>query len=413
VVGATACDVRRQTSDDERPRPPMNTSSQYSDSESSKKDSSLRMQRVATSAGNPATQQLLEYAPRRLALLTQFPRGGPRLHVARLLHVSQVELFKELYNRYVKPSYPESDDYAAFVVARHFAPGAADGYFTKKKTIWCLHDHRQFVPLGFTVVTEKRGGSIKFGPTVLIPERRGRGIGSAFRLLVESMYPEARKAYNTLPDDNPAALGYVLKAGYRVEAHLAGQYREEGGELVVGKLLKPATIPPCQAPVGQRIPGRLIVKDGNELVAETRWRIVGELLRDSYDEVDSGFVDAIERTSRTNAVELSGKSKRLCVAFRGHIPVGVLVATPKRGHALKCSPFVLASTDTEAFEQLLRCAYSAFPTRISRKTYIHVPYNHTWLIREARSRAFVVEGLLREPYRPGVDMLVLGRHAGA
>jgi hypothetical protein len=242
-------------------------------------------------------------------------------------------------------------------------------------------------------------------------------MATAFRLLVEDRYPRSRKAYNTLPDDNMAALAYVLSAGYRVEAHLAGQYREKRGELVVGKLLRSS---PANAGVLSRIDrtpsyherqGSVVIRDGNDLAPEVRERAVCDLLAGAYDEIDAAFVRAIEMASRASRVDLSKKSKRFFVALRGGEPVGLVVATPKRGHALKCSPLALVGQDPEAFQDLLQHAYSAFWARQWRKAYLHVPYDAVWLQSAARAQGFVVEGLLREPYKPGVDMVVLGRQA--
>jgi predicted transcriptional regulator/GNAT superfamily N-acetyltransferase len=326
------------------------------------------------------------------------------LRVARLSR-SEEPTFEEFYNQYVRPNYPESEDYARHVIETYRKGVDRYGYFTKRKTIWSFFCDAEHV--GFTVVTEKRGGSIKFGPTILLPKARGQGIGTALRLLVEQEYPEARKAYNTLPDDNLAALRYVLKAGYRIEAHLQHHYRPTGGELVVGKLLKKPSLPVVSSALPS-LEGDLHLEEG--------WRVSPQRLADSildllgpfYGEVDRSFVEGIVAAMRA-PFSLAHKSKRVFLAARGEKVAGILIATPKRGGALKCSPVVISGEDEDCFRLLLTAAQEAFPQRPCHKFYLHLPVLETWLLRSALSLGFAPEGILSEPYQPGIDVIALGR----
>lgn len=327
------------------------------------------------------------------------------LSVARLDSMQDANLFRELYSLYVQPNYPESEDYAQLIVNVHNLRDDPFGYFTKRKTIWVFRNGARIV--GFTVATEKRGGSVKFGPTVLIPKERGHGIATAFRLLVERQYPNARKAYNTLPDDNLAALRYVTRAGYQVEAHLRKHYRPTGGELVVGKLLKESSPPPIMLPLA-RPRGTLRMTDGVNLPPNELSAAVTSFLSSFYDEVDDSFVAGLLSGMR-HSFSLSHKSKRLFLAVRGHGAAGLLIATPKRGGALKCSPLVVAGEDPECLRLLLEAAATAFPNRVISRTYLHIPLLVPWMIESTIKVGFQCEGLLREPYRTGVDLVALGR----
>lgn len=351
----------------------------------------------------------LERTPRSEHFFYRAPSAERALRVSRLEQDEHAMLFKNLYDRHVKPSYPESEDYAETVLASHF--GAIDpyGYFTKKKTVWCFFTEDQSQPVGFTVVTEKRGGSIKFGPSVIDPVLRGLGLGSAFRLLVEKEYPHARKAYNTLPDDSPAALSYVLKAGYQIEAHLASQYRSDRGEIVVGKFLQiPKRTVQHFSLTRELLQGPLTIKSGVDVEAQSLQDILEDTLSYAYEEIDANFAAAVQRAACSPQLNLSKKSKRVFVAYRASTPVGVLIVTPKRGHALKCT-LALKALDSEAFSALLRQALCAFPERELRKFYMHVPDFDTWMLAEAKADGFSPEGILRQPYKVGVDMVVLGK----
>lgn len=333
------------------------------------------------------------------------------LRVFPLKGEKEYEFFKLLYNKDIKPSYPESDDYPEFVLESHLASYDPFGYLTKKKTIWGFYIENQVTPVGFTVVTEKRGGSIKFGPSALSHEHRGLGLATQFRLLVENEYPNARKAYNTLPDNNLAALSYVLKAGYKVEAHLAKQYHEQNGEFVVGKLLKNPLIKynPITLVRDKKIDQPLIIKDWEEEPDKNIEKIVAEFLVYAYEEINTEFIEGIKVASNNSYVELSKKSKKLFLAKRGEEFIGMIIVTPKRGGSLKCSPLALKNDDSEALEKLISTAIEAFPGRSSRKLYLHITDFDTWLLQEIKRLGFIQEGVLREPYKTGVNMFVMGK----
>jgi hypothetical protein len=89
-------------------------------------------------------------------------------------------------------------------------------------------------------------------------------------------------------------------------------------------------------------------------------------------------------------------------------PIAMLVATPKRGGALKCAPLACIVDDSSVLSKLLDAATNrAFPGAVFRKLYSHVPLLDGWLIEELKHLGFSAEGVLREPYLPGVDMIVM------
>jgi hypothetical protein len=329
------------------------------------------------------------------------------LRVMPLGSEAEGELFCRIYNDHVKPFYPECDDYATCVL-RVYRQGWDDkGYFTRQKLIWTLKVGATAV--GFSVVTAKRGGSFKFGPTAILPGHRGRHLGVKFRHLIEAQYPSARKFYATIPDDNIPALRYLIAAGYTIEAHLQAQYRRTQGEIVFGKLLDssyPPEIPAQSAPTGD-----LKIVDGAKLPGQTLSAIVRSLLASSYDEIDEGYIQGLINTISI-PINLGEKAKRVAVAFRRELPVGFGIFTPKRGGSLKASPFALCGPDAVGFAALVHWGVNSFPGRTHQKVYMHLPCVVPYLINHAKRLGFGVEGILREPYKPGIDLMVLARQAG-
>src|SRR6185437_13871690 len=51
-----------------------------------------------------------------------------------------------------------------------------NGYFSLGKEVWVARDTVTDELLGFEVITRKRGGSIKLGPTLVLASARGRGL---------------------------------------------------------------------------------------------------------------------------------------------------------------------------------------------------------------------------------------------
>lgn len=144
------------------------------------------------------------------------------LKISNTLTSSDFESFKALFQESITPLYPNSSEKSAnSIIQKHQLGIDPDGYFTIKKTIWKgINDNNEVV--AFTVISEKRGGSIKFGPTIVNKAKRGTGIGSSFRSLVESEYSSRgfRKSYSTTNLSNLAAILYILKIGYKIELHL-------------------------------------------------------------------------------------------------------------------------------------------------------------------------------------------------
>jgi len=322
------------------------------------------------------------------------------------LSSAETELFRELYEHFVRPYYAaDTNDYAQTILESHFSALDPYGYLTKRRTIWVLSYNNK--PIGVSVATEKRGGSVKFGPSALIADLRGRGLSPTCRLLLESQYPSARKFYNTLPEPNAVALRYVLSAGYEIEARLREQYGAHD-ELVVGKLrpLAPPR-PPCIPELASNKGGALALVDARELPESLFVTSVRALLQPHYRGLDDAFFSGL-LASLHSPPTFATKYKKLLVAMCGGHARGLMIATPKRGGALKLSPLVIPDDDPFVARLLLTAGLDRVDAPKQRRVYAHVAPDQKSLLAGLQTLGLTYEGTLREPYRAGVDLLAIG-----
>lgn len=138
----------------------------------------------------------------------------------------------------IKDNYDEIDEKFAKRLIEIDKKGFDEyGFFTLGKDIWiCFNDN---IPIGFEVITRKRGGSIKLGPTYLLPEYRGKGFAKEMieRICADYVKNGARKVYVTAPISNysTAVLDYC-KLNLKLEAILCKNYSKSSSERVCGKI---------------------------------------------------------------------------------------------------------------------------------------------------------------------------------
>lgn len=252
---------------------------------------------------------------------------------------------------------------------------------------------------------------MKTGPTVLLPGKRKLGWGSATRAAIaeKARLERIRKLYCTCPDWDVAAATYLLRAGYRIEAHLAAQYTRRNGELVFGLQIANHILP-------------------SAVVNRRRSSIVGgltELNQFTKAEIVSAFRTLFSATwtkvSATTASEMIGgyfrHSKRLAyeekpislvaVAGRKRL-VGMVLLVPKRGGAVKA----LLMSDTmhrDTLRRLIKLAEGTVSKGKRRKLYFIHPIADDEVISLFVRYGYIAEGVLRSPYRKGQDAAVYSR----
>ncbi len=102
------------------------------------------------------------------------------------------------------------------------------------------------------------------------------------------------------------------------------------------------------------------------------------------------------------------KPRTMICLRHGRVCIGAIVLLPKRGGAMK--GLLLRKTGHEpSIRQLIQGAVDLAGSLGARKVYFLHPILDQFTIGVLRVSHFRPEGLLRAPYRPGQDMIVLSR----
>lgn len=284
-----------------------------------------------------------------------------------------------------------------------------NGYFTLTKRIHVLLEGGKKV--GYTVVTEKRGGSIKFGPTIIHEEYQGHGIAQRMRRGLEDHYSRLgkRKSYSTIPATHFEAFRYLIKSGSSVEAFLRKQYSSYHDEIVVGRLFREGLPAGDWKLESQDAPRDLDLVD--EVASPQQFQeFILKFMNPFYDEIDEKFVENILMAmQRFDPNNLGEKGKKVFSITDGERIYGTAICTLKRGGAVKIAPFLLNAPYREG-ELLLEGVEKFFASiDICRKLYTIIPVQDVLSIRLFIGFGYRPEGVLREPYKAGVDAIFLGK----
>jgi hypothetical protein len=292
-----------------------------------------------------------------------------------------------------------------------------NGYFTIGKEVWVARRRATEELLGFEVITRKRGGSVKVGPTLILPSARGEHLATRIigRLLEEYSRVGARKVYVTAPLSHDALSVIDFRdLGLRLEAVLRSQYREGAWERVSGRLLSIRQDPKVEIDLAS-LPVEL-----SQLQVKTKigtdqqpdfLRFVQEEMRKAYADIDDAFASAIlAAADRGLDSPYEKKGKLIYCLLHDSKLVGVAVCTPKRGGAVKVAPVLMAGNYRSPMigKVLIEAITAEFRRREKRKLFFLVPVTSWWLLSFLVEQAdCVMEGILREPYKAGVDVAVV------
>jgi GNAT superfamily N-acetyltransferase len=314
-----------------------------------------------------------------------------KITISKTLTDTDFQKFKDFFSETIMYLYPNSTlKTAESIIEKHKLGFDNKGYFTKCKTIWKGLDEFGNI-VAFTVISEKRGGSIKFGPTMVDKEKRKQGIGSTFRLLVENYYQDLgyRKAYSTTDVKNYAGVYYILKIGYKVELHLQTHYSKSSDELILSKMLNSA----CRKET------RSIIQNAPQYITDYMERY--------YDDIDERFFDNINKTTTTHHsfTEDCYVNKKKYV-FRDDLKELYAVVSPKRGGCIKVAPLILSSDEKNniAFVQNIIENFKNAPIH---KLYTFVPVERYSDVVLLKKIGFYTEGIISEPYKKNIDLIML------
>lgn len=317
--------------------------------------------------------------------------------------------FGELLLAELPKYYDEVDEsFPRSIVANALAGQDRYGYFTRVKRVFV--GWVDGLPQAFTVVSYKRGGSVKVGPTVVMPEWRRQGLGRMFRRTVEQLITRdtrVRKLYLTINASNQGALLFNLGLGYRIEGVLPDHYRNGEQELVLGRIMRPGPLleeRPRRLPPGDF--DTVLLLEGSVDIDEFAEYLLPRLAA-GFSDLDRSFVDAVVAALEHDRQGYASKGKRLLTAWRAERLCGVAVLVPKRGGAMKVSPLI--AEDVAALDVLVEGSVRQALSASRRKLYAVIPTVDMGVVDSVGRHGFHVEAQLREAYRAGVDALVLGR----
>lgn len=322
--------------------------------------------------------------------------------------------FSELCSEYIGANYDDIDEtFAENIVAAHEKGFDPLGYFTKTKSIWVLDQKGSM--LGFLVATEKRGGSVKFAPGIMKPKFQRKGFGTVMWKEVEKIYCKkgARKIYNHAPLRRFDLFKWVVSLGLRMEAHLIEQYRPGQDEYVAGRFLQETktTAPLPILPGKRKNEVKLKIREYEDGDQKEISALLLEEMPRWYDEIDQNFVDSIITAIPRFKDSFRKKGKRVFIVESKEEIVAATVATPKRGGAVKLVPFIVRRdmNSREMGEQLLQHVQKHMEGPETRKLYTLLPLVDFVSTQAFRSLDFKIEGLVREPYKNGIDNIFLGK----
>lgn len=367
---------------------------------------------------NPVIQSVAQQTPRLRAIMREphedtFDLREEAIHITPA-NEGDWAVFARLCQYHIAPSYDEIDESFAEAIWRSHTEGVDPvGYFTKNKKVHRIELGPERTHAGYTVTTYKRGGSVKFGPTFLFDDFQGRGIAPRVRSHMDDELRRRgyRKAYCTIPATHKRAFGYLLKAGYRVEAHLRSHYAEDHDELVWGKILT-HTPARTRRELRARYQGKPKMAEQTPELGEL-WGLISNTMRHDYDGIDRSFAQSIvDAAHRYRGGDYSSKAKRVFTLRLDGELRGLAVCTPKRGGAVKIAPLLCPfgeDTTGEFIEFISRRLTKPAPPS---KTYALIPLRDLASQAALRQQGFVPEGCLAEPYKAGADIRIMSRMEG-
>ena len=334
----------------------------------------------------------------------------------RPLRKDEESEFEELVIHYIGLWYDDIEEsFTQIILEAHKRGYDPLGYFTKNKTIWVAYLKGEMC--GFLVGTEKRGRSVKLAPGIVKPEYQRRGIGTKLWKEVEEIYRKKglRKIYNHAPLYRFDLLKWVTSLGLRLEAHLKEHYRKGQDEYVAGKFINPRKGSPSIKPIlWSNHNVQYSIRDYEEEDQKSLEMLILKEMPRFYDEIDKAFVNSIVDAEKRFKETFKRKGKKIFVVTELSKVIGCCVATPKRGGAVKLAPFLFypEKANYRMAMDLLEHVEEFFKKLGYRKLYAPIPVYDIESCYVFKKQGFEIEGILREPYKPGVDNYFFGKIIG-
>ena len=319
-------------------------------------------------------------------------------------------IFVELVEKHISGSYLETGgNYAEHLLSIKGLGEDAEGILTlRKHLLEILYENRL---AGFVVLTEKLGGSVKTGPTILMEEFRSAGVGKELRRTLHAALRRNgfRKVYCTAPLKNMPAVAYLSAAGYRIEAHLRRHYHTGHDELVFGYLLSKYRGPELEfiRPITPVAKFQRIDRKTQEVLSFLQEEMSGLYCQLPEDWAIRQVREAIAAAKGRSR----GKKKRVIFAGFSTRPEVVALCVLKRGGSAKVIVLTKTSHRSSLIDFILYVEKSLKAARSYdvRKIYSHVPLTDTVTTESFLESGFSIEGVLERPYNDFSEMLVLAK----
>ena len=345
------------------------------------------------------------------------------LYLQRLKDCNELkDLFIETITSIIAPKYDEINRCFAERLVEIDLKGYDEyGYFTLGKEIWTIFKRDDNSLVGFEVITRKRGGSIKLGPTYIKPEHRGNRFSKE---VIETLCNEyvsygARKVYVTAPLEHiPTAILDFEHLKFKLEAVLNSHYSETSSERVCGKVIKESFEE--EAPV-------LRISIGKEKVENIQYNFssisfgklkdfIFEYMSINFGDIDDVFVRSIWNNVATENIkkEYEKKEKDIFLSEKNSKINALVVACSKRGGNYKISPFLIANDflNEENIQMLVENIEERAWKIKRRKITFFIPIDEVIISNVLSRRNYYSEGILREPYKMNKDFIVFSKFGG-
>lgn len=206
-----------------------------------------------------------------------------------------------------------------------------------------------------------------------------------------------------------------------MEALLSRHYHTKSSERVCGKFLEDSrdvessTPPRLELSLANNTSANASIEINN-LQTELPLSLLSNFIRTNmshyYDDIDDDFVRALVHGTEESPKVYEKKAKILLTIVHDTTKLaGVAALTPKRGGSLKISPLIIDHKVVckKVLGDLLDMIMLQARRMSRRKITIILPVSCIAMIDAILAHGYVSEGILREPYKRSVDMVVLSK----
>lgn len=339
----------------------------------------------------------------------------------RLKHYPQYhDLFIEKVTASIKQYYAEiTSTFAQNLLSIELQGRDPYGFFSIGKDIWIAFEKDSEQIIGFEVITRKRGGSIKLGPTYMMSNVRKRGYATEMIEGLIGIYKSLsfRKVYVTAPlsHASTAVLDYC-KLKFSLEAILCKHYAKDSSDRVCGLLfdneIRCHSALKIRTEYGKGVLTQISIDKEKMFEVSEFSCFIKNNMKDSFSDIDDDFVNSILNGIKNgicSKYEIKGKC--VLLGWDNDKLISLSVATLKRGGVIKIVPFLVAEEyiNIPNILWILNEIEELAKKNNRRKITLFIPVTDFAITNIISGKGYLSEGVLREPYKKGVDITVFSK----